>query len=167
MKLARICMAFVATLMFASICAAQCGPAKPKGAGTAGSLNDMIVAQEQMIIDAIKKRDANAFKSYVDMDGSVVGGDGMHKMSDAIPMLFSSDLTFAAYTLEDPQVKMVGKDAAMISYKSVATATYKGKTETMTSYETTVYVRRAGKWVAVFHQSSEMMKPDASMTGQK
>ncbi len=166
MKIARICMALVATLMFASICAAQCGPAKPKGAA-AGSLDQMVIAQEQMIIDAIKKRDANAFKSYVDMDGTVVGSDGMHKMSEAITMMFGEDMSFASYTLEDPQVKMVGKDTAMISYKSSATMTYKGKTESGTSFETTVYVRRAGKWVAVFHQSSEMAKPAESMTGQK
>ena len=166
MKLARICMALVATLIFASICAAQCGPAKPKGAA-AGSLDQMVIAQEQMIIDAIKKRDANAFKSYVDMDGTVVDSDGTHKMSEAITMMFSNDMSFSAYTLEDPQVKMIGKDTAMITYKSSATMTYKGKTESGTSFETTVYVRRAGKWVAVFHQSSEMMKPAESMTGQK
>lgn len=168
MKLARICMAIIATLMFATICAAQCGPAKPKGGGGgAGSLDSMIVAQEQMIVDAIKKRDANAFKSLVDMDATVIGGDGMHKVSEIIPMLFSPDLTFASYSLEDPQVKMVGKDTAMISYKSVATSTYKGKTETGTSYETTIYMRRAGKWMAIFHQSSEMEKPAEGMTGQK
>ena len=167
MKLARICMAIIATLMFASICAAQCGPAKPKGAGTAGSLNEMIVAQEQMIIDAIKKRDANAFKSLVDVEGTAIGSDGIHKISEIIPMLFNSEMSISAYSLEDPQVKMVAKDTYMISYKSVTTGTYKGKTETMTSYETTIYARRAGKWIAMFHQSSDMAKPDASMTGQK
>jgi hypothetical protein len=103
----------------------------------------------------------------VDMEGSVVGSDGVHKMSDAVTMIFSPDLTFATYSLEDPQVRMIGKDTAIISYKSTSTATYKGKTETLTSFETTVYVRRAGKWVAVFHQTSEMAKPDAGMTGEK
>ena len=166
MKLARICMALVATLMFASICAAQCGPAKPKGAA-AGSLDEMIVAQEQAIIDAFKKRDADAFKSHVDMDATLVSGEGIIKLSDVMSAMFSPDITFSVYTLEDPHVRMVGKDMAMISYKSNVTTTTKGKTESETTFETTAYVRRAGKWVAVFHQSSQLSKPAESMTGQK
>lgn len=166
MKLARICTAIIATLMFASICAAQCGPAKPKGA-VAGSLDSMIIAQEQAIIDAFKKRDANAFKSYVDMDATVVSGEGIIKLSDVMTEMFSPDITFSVYTLEDPHVRMVGKDTAMISYKSSVTTTTKGKTESETTYETTAYVRRAGKWVAIFHQSSQLSKPAEGMTGQK
>lgn len=167
MKLARICMAIIATLMFATICAAQCGPAKPKGGGGAGSVSDMLVAQEQMIIDAIKKRDANAFKSYVDMDATVIGGDGIHKVSEIIPMLFSPDLSFTTYTLDEPQVKMLVKDTYMLTYKSTVATSYKGKSESGTSFESTIYMRRAGKWVAIFHQSSEMEKPAEGMMGEK
>ena len=79
MKLARICIAIVATLTFASIAAAQCGPAKPKASAGAGSLDEMIIAQEQAIINALKKNDVEAFKVLVDINGTVVDFFGNKK----------------------------------------------------------------------------------------
>ncbi len=166
MKLARICMAFVVTLMFASICAAQCGPAKGKTAG--GSMEEMIIAQERMVLDAIRKRDANAFKSLVDVNGTIIGSQGPRKMSEIIPDLFNAELTVADFGLEDPHVMMLNKDTAILTYRSPATMTYKGTTASMTSYDTSVYVKRAGKWIAVFHQATDMPKTGApAMTGEK
>jgi hypothetical protein len=165
MKLARICMAVVATLIFASVCAAQCGPAKAKATG---SVEDAIIEHERQILEAIKKRDANAFKSLVDMNGTEVGSMGARKISEGLSELFSPDLTFAEIKMEDPQVMMLGKDAAILTYKSSGTATMKGKTESGMSFDTTVYAKRGGKWIAVFHQTSEMPKTHAeSMTGEK
>ncbi len=165
MKLARICVALLATLTFATIAAAQCGPAKPKGTSGAGTLDDMIIAQEKAIIEAIKKGDAAAFKSMVDQNGTAIDSNGIKKISDVTPMLFDASLKFSEYTLEDPKVMMVDKNTAMINYKSSATATMNGKSQTGSSYETTIFVRRAGKWIGVFHQSTEIQKPAAGMTG--
>jgi hypothetical protein len=160
-------MALVATLIFASWCVAQCGPARPKGGSATGSLDEAIIAQEQMIIDAIKKRDANAFKSMVDANGYEVTSQGTRSLSDLMTELFSPDLTFTELKMENPMVKRLDKDSAVLTYKSTGTATYKGQTSSGTSYDTTIYVRRAGKWLAVFHQSTDMAKPGASMTSEK
>lgn len=166
MKVARICIAILATLIFASIAAAQCGPARPKAPGESGSLEEMIVAQEKLIIAAIKKNDVEAFKSLVDVSGTVVNSHGIMKISDALPMLFDSKVSISEYTLEEPQVRTVDKNTAIINYKSSSTATLDGKTITGKSYDTTVFVRRVSKWVAVFHQSSEVA-PTPMATGDK
>lgn len=162
MKIARICMSVLATLTFASIAAAQCGPARPKPTAGAGSLEEMIVAQENLIIAAIKARDAAAFKGLVDINGVVVNSGGIMKTSDAIPVLFGPNVSISEYTLENPQVKSIDKNTAIINYKSSGTATFEGKTAKWTSFDTTVFVRRISKWVAVFHQSSDM--PQAPST---
>ncbi|HEY0543835.1 MAG TPA: nuclear transport factor 2 family protein [Pyrinomonadaceae bacterium] len=165
MKLARICLAIIATLMFATICAAQCGPAKPKGGGS-GSLDDMIIAQEQMILDAVKKRDANAFKSMLDPNAYEITSNGVIDLAGIVAVLFSPELTSADFKIENPTVRRLDKDSAVISYKSTGTATYKGKTSSGSSYDTTIYVRRGGKWLALFHQATDMM-PAASMASEK
>ena len=166
MKLVRICMAILATLTFATVAAAQCGPAKPKTPTGTGSLEEMIVAQEKMIIEAIKKNDAEAFKAHVDMNGTAVGSNGIMKISEVIPMLFGPKVSVAEYTLVDPQVRSLDKNTAIISYMSSSTSTFDGKTMTMKSYDTTIFVRRVSKWVAVFHQSSEMAPPVTAMTAK-
>jgi hypothetical protein len=66
--------------------------------------------------------------------------------------------------VEDPQVMMIDKDAAILTYKSTGTETYQGKTETGISYATTVWVKRGGGWKAIFHQES--MVPPAGANGQ-
>lgn len=167
MKIVRMCLVILATLTFVSVAAAQCGPARPKAAAGTGSLDEMIVAQEKLIIDAIKKRDVETFKSLVDVNGTVVNSSGIKKILDAIPELFSADVSISEYTLEEPQVRTVDKNTAIINYKSSSTATYLGKTITSKSFETTVFVRRAAKWVAWFHQSSEMASVETTGKSDK
>ena len=166
MKLVRICMAILATLTFATVAAAQCGPARPKTPTGTGSLEEMIVAQEKMIIEAIKKNDAEAFKALVDINGTAVGSNGIMKISEVIPMLFGPKVSVTEYTVVDPQVRSLDKNTAIISYMSSSTSTFDGKTMTMKSYDTTIFVRRVSKWVAVFHQSSEMAPPVTAMTAK-
>jgi hypothetical protein len=167
MKITRICMAILATLTFASIAAAQCGPAKPKTPTGTGSLDQMIVAQEQLIIDAIKKNDVETFKSLVDVNGTLVNSHGIMKISEVLSMLFGPKVSITEYTLEDPQVKTVDKNTAIIYYRSSSTSTMDGKTITGKSYDTTVFVRRVSKWVAIFHQISDMAPPVTTATEAK
>jgi len=164
MKIVRICMIILATLNFASIAAAQCGPARPKTTAGAGSLEEMIVAQETSIIESVKKGDTEAFKAIVDVNGTVVDSQGIRKIGDVIPELFGPDIKFSEYTLNEPQVRTVDKNTAIIHYKSKVTVTVKGKSYTGSNYETTIFVRRVGKWVAVFHQSSEVAPSPATGT---
>lgn len=156
MKLVRICMTVLVALTFASIASAQCGPAKPKAPAGGGSLEEMIIAQENMIIDAIKKNDMEAFKALVDENGTVVDSQGIRKISEVLPMLFGAKVSFSEYTIESPQVKSIDKNTAIIHYTSSATADMDGAKMSAKSYDTTIFVRRVSKWVAVFHQSSEM-----------
>lgn len=154
-------LAFIALLMLASICGAQCGPGRAKAAG--GSVEEAIIAHEKQIIEAIKKRDMNAFKNLVDVNGTVVGMNGPAKISDIISDLFSPNLSFSKYDMESPQVIMIDKDAAILSYKSSSTTSYEGKSQSGTAYETSVFAKRGAKWVVIFHQSSD--QPPATAGG--
>jgi uncharacterized protein (TIGR02246 family) len=159
----RICMAFIIALMLATVCAAQCGPARGNTGG-GSSVDAMIIAHEKQIIEAIKKKDAAAFKNLVDVNGTVVGMGGIGKISAIINDLFSADLTFSRYDMESPQVTVVDKDAAILSYKSNSTTTFQGETTSRSAYETSVLVKRGNKWIVIFHQSSDLPSESGGAT---
>lgn len=125
----------------------------------AGSLEDALVAQEKQIIESLKKRDSASFKNLVATDALLVGSQGTIEASEATSQMFSPDYALVSATIEEPQAKMIDKDAAMLIYKTTGTESYKGKSHTETAYASTLYVKRGDKWVAMFHQESTMTKP--------
>lgn len=159
----RISMAFIIALLLASVCAAQCGPAKGNTGG-GSSVDSMIIAHEKQIIEAIKKRDAAAFKNLVDVNGTVVGMGGIAKISGIVNDLFTPELTFSKYDMESPQVTVIDKDAAILSYKSNTTTTFEGTTTSRSAYETSVFVKRGNKWIVIFHQSSDVTSESGGAT---
>ncbi|HKC64988.1 MAG TPA: nuclear transport factor 2 family protein [Pyrinomonadaceae bacterium] len=121
-----------------------------------------IVNNEKQIIQTLTKKDASGFKSLIADDAILMGSSGRISIADAIKFLFSPDYSFGGATVEDPQVKMVDANSALLTYKSTGTETYKGQSHTSTAYCTTLWVKRGAKWVAVFHQESEMKPAGAS-----
>lgn len=158
MKLARILVAIVATLTFASVCAAQCGPA----AKATGDTESKLIASEKMIMDAISKNDSAGFKNLVSMDGWVVTSRGANKVGDIVQHLFDPNVKTTSYSIEEPKVMMLNPDMALLTYKSMWAGTANGKTESETSYDSTLWVKRNGKWWAVFHQATKVEQPPAS-----
>ena len=121
-----------------------------------------IVNNEKQIIEALKKRDANAFKSLVADDALLVGPEGVTTSAEASKFIFAPDYTMVSATVEDPKVKMLDANNAILTYKSTGTEIYKGKSTTMTAYATTLWVKRGGKWMAMFHQESEAQHAGAN-----
>lgn len=121
-----------------------------------------IVNNEKQIIETLTKKDASGFKSLIADDAILVGSGGRTSAADATKFLLSPDYTLVSATVEDPQVKMVDANTALLTYKSTGTETYKGASHTSTSYCTTLWVKRGAKWVALFHQESETRPAGAS-----
>lgn len=49
------------------------------------------------------------------------------------------------------KVKMVDENVAVIAYEVVEKVVVDGKPETLTAFDTSVWVRRLGKWVCAMH----------------
>lgn len=160
MKLARICLAILATLTFASVCVAQCGP--PVKA--MGATESKLIANEKMITDAISKNDSAGFKNLVSMDGWVINDKGTAKVGDVFQYIFDPSTKTTSYTMEDAKVMMLNSDTGLLTYKSTWAGTVNGKAESESTYDSTLWVRRNGKWWAVFHQSTKIEKPHEAMT---
>lgn len=131
----------------------------------ASSVADVLIAKERQIVDALMKKDAKTFNSLVASDGILNGSQGRMVVADFSKVMFGPDYALSNSTVEDPQVMMIDKDAAILTYKSTGTETFKGHTETATVYATTIWVKRKGDWKAVFHQES-MIPPTTTSAGQ-
>ena len=147
----------IATLVIASSSFALVWSANNRAADDAAIVNN-----EKQIVEALKKKDANAFKSLIADDAIIMGSEGRISSADATKFLFSPDYALVSGTVEDPQVKMVDANNALLTYKSTGTETYKGQSRTETAYCTTLWVKRGDKWVEMFHQESAVRPAGAN-----
>ena len=160
MKTIKICMTLFAVLSLAPLCFAQSGmesntATKAKNSAMSMSADEStLIANEQKIMDAIKNRKPEIFKSLVDQNGTVQTPQGARRVADVMPFIFDASSTITEYKMEDAKVMMLDKNTAILTYKSSSTATRNGKTESEMSYDSTVWVKRKGKWMAMFHQST-------------
>jgi hypothetical protein len=159
MKLARICIAVFAGLVFAPLCAAQCGP--QPAAKSMGATESMIIANEKQIADAVNNNKPDDFKKLVSMDGWVISPMGTAKVADIINYIFNPDVKTTSYAMEDSKVMMIDANTALLTYKSIWAGTDKGKAMSENSYDSTLWVKRDGKWWAVFHQTTKVEMPPA------
>jgi hypothetical protein len=137
------------------------GQAKTNSNAGTNPVADALIAKEKQITDALMKKDVKAFNSLVASDGMLNGAMGRMAVADFKKVMFGPDYSLSNATMEDPQVMMIDKDAAILTYKSMGTETYKGHTDAGTSYATTIWVKRGSEWKAVFHQES-MVVPTAA-----
>lgn len=128
------------------------------------TIEETIIAHEKQIIEAINKKDQAAFKGLVSQDALVVGMHGPIKAAEALPILFGPDYKSEGGAIESPQVKMMDKDAYMITYKATTTESYKGESMTNSVYASTLWIKQGDKWMAMFHQVTQV--PDEKHDGQ-
>lgn len=161
MKKFQLCMlAFLALFLTASSGSAQTGQnkqnqGKSSQAASKGksSLEETIISMERRAWDAVKARDTKAFSDLFAADGVMVDAGGMTTRTAFFQSL--PDLTITDYTLSDLKVTMIGKDTALITYKADVKGSFKGQAfPPNTTYTSSIWTKRGGKWVAVYHQET-------------
>ena len=117
----------------------------------ARAVKESIIDSERRIWEAIMRKDIGAFSRLVADDLQIVNEDGLMTKSEfaaAIP-----DLTIIDYLMDQPRVTILSTDVAVITYKATFTVKGQGYSKSA-SYETTIWHKRSGKWVAVFNQET-------------
>ena len=163
----KVFVILVASLALAATCMGQAAPPPsqpddarikpPTATSTGGSatvdnnLEAMLIAREKEVWELIKKKDAQGFASYLAEDQLYVNSQGVHSKAESVKGVAAegtSDLT-----LDDWKVIMVGKDVAIVTYRATPKAVACGP-EPAVERNTTVWAKRGGKWLAVFHQDT-------------
>ncbi len=135
---------------------------------------EMLIANEKQVWDAINRNDMTTFGSFLADDQVYINDAGVHSRAETLSML--SGVPASAFALDDFKVVMIDKDAAIVTYR----VTSKGMTgqgakasesninvdvgksvqggamagAQPTERDSTVWVKRNGKWLAIFHQDT-------------
>ena len=127
------------------------------GAIQAQTLKEALVAQDKHIYDAIAKGDANAFSGLLTDDSIVVVGSGVMTKADQMKMFTENNTgRLESITFADEQAYSPAANTAILTYNSkrdVVDST--GKHTTYAFRESTVFVKKNGKWLSAFHQIAQ------------
>ena len=131
-------------------------PAYQAAAPEHSALDKALIANENKINEAVAKGNKAAFMALVAADATSIDGTGLMKASEFAEMLTQVKVT--AWKLSDEKVSWVDQNTAIVTYKWTGSGTFQGQPLPAETYCSTVWVKKGAKWVAVFHQESEVAK---------
>ena len=118
-------------------------------ATTATASDQDHIARERQVWDMLKRKDYNDFANMLADDQVEVSGSGVHDKAGTLAGVKQGDLSTAS--LSDFKVVKLDDDAVVVTYLVKSTAP---DTNPAGYQESTVWVNRGGKWLAVFHQGT-------------
>ena len=117
---------------------------------------------EKKFWQAIKDRDAETAIALTDDECIVSGAQGIARIDqDAMEAMMRD----ASYSLnrfriaDNPEVRLVNDDVATVAYKVHEELTVDGKPVTLEAADTSVWVRRDGRWLCALHTESLLGDP--------
>ncbi|HEY8204728.1 MAG TPA: nuclear transport factor 2 family protein [Pyrinomonadaceae bacterium] len=130
-------------------------PAKPVSSPAATSLpastSADASANEKIIWDALKNRNFDAFAALLASDSIEVEPGGVYDKSGSVKGV--SEMDFSKAVLSDWQSLKIDEDAALVTYMVKG-----GSIDPSGEHHTTIWVNRDGKWLALFHQGTPVLK---------
>ena len=125
---------------------------------TAASTTHELLEQERRFWNAMKEKDAGAAGRMTDDGCIIVGAQGvsaidrqtMEKLTD------EGQWELEEYTFDDEtaQVRFIHDDVAIVAYKVNERVAVDGETLDLEANDSSVWVRRDGKWLCAMHTES-------------
>lgn len=84
---------------------------------------------------------------------------GVMKVAEFVKSM--DQMKIGSWHIMDAQVHWVDDKTAVLTYTWMGSGTFKNEPVPPTTYASTVWTERNGKWVAVFHQESAAAPPPA------
>lgn len=113
-------------------------------------------AKEKELWDTIAKQNLDAFAASIADDQIYVSNDGVHDKASTIKGVtgfIPSDVVFS-----DWKFVPIDKDATLATYMVKIKGTMNGTAfRESSAYASSLWVNRGGKWVALFHQDSDVL----------
>jgi len=137
------CVTLIAVV---SVCLAQASPAKP---AKSASNETAITHLETSAWEAYKNKQADAFKKLMSEDYCGEYAEGIKNLDREVADMAKTDLR--DYSLADMKVVFPSADVAVITYKTTIQQTSEGKDMSGTYNSGSIWVKKGGKWLEVFH----------------
>ena len=119
-----------------------------------------LIANERAIQDAFAKGNRAGFEKFLARDGfSVDPMMGRMTTADMLKTFEATvkDMKIASWTISDEKVLWADPNTAILNYTWTGKGTYQGQPLPSPMFATTVWTKRGGNWVAVFHQETNKM----------
>jgi ketosteroid isomerase-like protein len=128
-----------------------------------------LIANERAVIDAFAKGNRANFEKFLARDGWGID-PMMGRMSNAEMLktfdAMAKDMKITSWTISDEKVLWADPNTAILNYTWTGKGTYQGQPMPSPMLATTVWTKRSGNWVALFHQETNKMTPPPA-TGKK
>jgi hypothetical protein len=134
--------------------AAQAFAQAPKAAA-----EKAIIANENKINEAVAKHDVKTFNELVAPDAVSADDAGFMKASDFTKSI--DQLKVSTWHIMNTQVMWIDDKSAVLTYTWMGKGTYMNQPIPETTYASSVWTERNGKWVVVYHQETPA-KPAAA-----
>lgn len=120
-------------------------------------INKALIANEHKLADAMMKKDKATVAALIAPDAWLADANGFMKSSELVNEL--NQLAIERFQISDEKVIWVDATTALVAYKWTGSGTFLGQPFPPEVYASTVWTKKAGKWVAMYHQESEAAKP--------
>jgi hypothetical protein len=110
---------------------------------------------EHAFWNAMKAHDGKTAAKLTDRTTIVVGAQGIGEVekADVGDMVAHADWKLERFHLDPDKlvIKMIDDDVALIAYEVEERLVVDGRTETLRAFDTSVWVRKLGKWLCAMH----------------
>lgn len=115
-----------------------------------------LLALEQRYWNAIKEKDPATATALSDDPCMVVGAQGVGEMgkSELAKMLRGATYELDAFSLEEVHTRQISDEVVAMAYKVKEDLVVDGQKIKLEAFDSSVWVRRDGKWVCVVHTES-------------
>jgi ketosteroid isomerase-like protein len=109
-----------------------------------------------MLNAAFAKQDAAAIKRLMTADHVAVTGYYGGPQTRAEQLKSLKDLKLTEYAPGKLNVKLLGKDTALVTYPLTLQGTFQGKAVPARNFASAVWIRRGGQWREAFYQETPL-----------
>ena len=110
---------------------------------------------------ALMDRDTAAVQKLTDETCLLTGAQGVGSLSrdDLAHMMDAAEYELKGFRIEEPQVRMLGRNIAVLAYKVHEDLVVDGKDVQLDAADASTWVRRGDRWVCALHTESILGDP--------
>ncbi len=117
------------------------------------SVQNILHQQEQQLATAEKRQDKKYFQQKLDDNLIYVAYNGLVFTKDKILQSLNY-IDVSRYSIQNTKVRPLGINAGLVTYDLLLNGSIAGHDLPKKMYASSVWVKRGGAWVLIFHQST-------------
>jgi len=128
---------------------------------TSDTLKQELFELEHRFWKALQDGDAETAMSLTDETCIVTGAQGVGAMDRGTlgAMMKNATYKLLAFRLEQPEMRQLGDDVAVLAYKVYEELTVDGKPVAFDAADASTWIRRGGRWLCALHTESILGDP--------